>query len=127
MNKESNELKARLVVFYTKISQLVEKLPKSKNTHNLISQLLRSASSPALNYAEAQFGTSKPDFIHKLRICLKELNETETNLRMLENHFSYLGESRFNDLIIECNELIAIFICSVNTAIKNYEGYNKYS
>ena len=79
-------------------------------------QVLRSSTAPAASYAEAQSAESRQDFIHKMRICLKELRETYVWLRMIEK-LAMLGPG-LDEVGRECNELIAIFTSSVFTATK---------
>ena len=74
MNK--HDLEERLINFSVLIVQLVETMPERKAANHLAGQLLRSDTSPALNYGEAQSGESRKDFIHKISIVLKELRET---------------------------------------------------
>jgi four helix bundle protein len=83
--------------------------------------LVRSGTSPALLYGEAQSAESRNDFIHKLKILLKELRETLIALKIIKN----VPLTKKFDLVdkgmIECNELIAIFVKSIETARKNNE------
>jgi four helix bundle protein len=86
---------------------------------HLYSQLVRSSTSAALNYGEAQTAESKNDFVHKLGIVLKELKETEVNLEiLLEARLTKL-EKPVSECLIECKELIAIFSATRKTAKKN--------
>lgn len=71
-----NDLEERLIDFSVLILEIVDLLPSTRACSYLGSQLERSGTSPALNYGEAQFAESKKDFIHKIKICLKELKET---------------------------------------------------
>lgn len=81
---------------------------------HLSSQLIRSATSPALNYSESQAAESRKDFIHKCKIAAKELSESLTNLKILD-FIRYGEENLRKKLLRECNELIAI----VSTIIRN--------
>jgi four helix bundle protein len=79
MNKKTSikyDLEERLIEFAVRIIDTAEALPKTMASKNLGSQIVRSGTSPALNYAEAQSAESKADFVHKMKICLKELRET---------------------------------------------------
>jgi four helix bundle protein len=69
-------LQERLVLFAVKIIELVTHLPKTTAGRHVAGQVLRSGTSPAPNYGEAQGAESRADFVHKLRIAVKELNET---------------------------------------------------
>jgi four helix bundle protein len=86
---------------------------------HLANQLVRSGTSPALNYGEAQSAESRNDFIHKMRICLKELRETKVILRIIIKSKLGNNEQRIGPLLIENDELISIFMKSVATALQN--------
>jgi len=81
-------------------------------------QLLRSGTSPSLNYGEAKSGESKNDFIHKMKVCLKELRESFNCLRIIQRAKISPEEQQVICLIEECNELISIFVKSIVTATK---------
>lgn len=86
MNQKSNskyDLEDRLIEFAVRIIDLAEALPGTVASKNLGSQIVRSGTSPALNYAEAQSAESKADFVHKMKICLKELRETMVCLKII--------------------------------------------
>jgi four helix bundle protein len=118
MNGKKYDLEERLIDFAVLIIFFVEKLPNSKSAVHLGGQLLRSGTSPALNYGEAKSGESKNDFIHKMKVCLKELRESHNCLRILHRAKIYKNEQEILDLIHECNELISIFVKSIITASK---------
>jgi four helix bundle protein len=84
--------------------------------NHIAGQLIRSGTSSAPNYGEAQSAESRPDFIHKMKICLKELRETRVWLLMIEKVDIIKQKSKLESLINENNELISIFVKSVNTA-----------
>ena len=79
-------------------------------------QLIRCGTSPAPNYGEAQSAESRADFIHKMKICLKELRETRIWLIMVVRANLIKPPSKLQPLIDENNELISIFVTSVITA-----------
>src|SRR5882757_1047288 len=99
------DLEDRLIEFADRAIATAEELPDTKSANYLATQLLRSGTSPALNYGEAQAAESKKDFIHKFGIILKELRETSICLKILARR-SLLKD---NALISESNELVAIF------------------
>ncbi|MBW2633791.1 MAG: four helix bundle protein, partial [Deltaproteobacteria bacterium] len=70
-------LEERLLEYAASILKIVEQLPNTKAGNHVSGQLLRSGTSPYPNHGEAQSAESPKDFIHKLRICLKELRETQ--------------------------------------------------
>jgi len=117
MNKQ--ELEDRLINFAVMIIRIVESMNDSKSAHHLSSQLLRSGTSPALNYGEAQSGESRKDFIHKIKIVLKELRETYICLQIINRTNLCKSEKIISDALKESNELISIFVRSVETAKKN--------
>ena len=77
------DLEERLVSFAVLILDISEKLPKSGGARVLAKQLVRSGTAPALNYGEAQSAESSRDFLHKMRVCLKELRETQIALKII--------------------------------------------
>jgi four helix bundle protein len=112
MNMKKYDLEERLLDFAVRIIDAVENLPDNKPCNYLGTQLLRSGTSPALNYGEAQAAESRNDFIHKFKIILKELRETLICSKILQRKSWLPGAT----LIRENNELISIFVKSVITA-----------
>ena len=117
MNKK--DLETRLINFAVLIVQIVETMQQTKAANHLSGQLLRSGTSPALNYGEAQSGESRRDFIHKIKIVLKELRESNICMKIIYNTKLYEKEEPIQLALNESNELIAIFVQSVATAQKN--------
>ena len=121
MNPKSNskyDLEDRLIEFAVRIIDLAEALPRTVASKNLGSQIVRSGTSPALNYAEAQSAESKNDFVHKMKICLKELRETLVCLKIILLK-GYFKENKLAALLKENSELISIFVKSIQTAKNN--------
>ena len=113
------DLEERLVKLAVSISDLVEALPNTVCGKYLSGQLIRSGLSPALNYGEARSAESVNDFIHKMKIALKELRETFVSLKIIkQKHYQKVSET-LDECIKECNELISIFVKSIQTAEKN--------
>ena len=110
------ELEARLIEFASRVIDMAEKMPKTFAAKHIGSQIIRSATSPALNYGEVQGAESKEDFIHKMKICLKELRERLVCMKWQVTR-SKLGVGELDSLMIENNELVAIFIASTKTAV----------
>lgn len=122
MNENKNrkfDLEARLIDFAVMIIEISESLNNTRAGNHIEGQLLRSGTSPALHYGEAQSAESRNDFIHKLKVLLKELRETLVALKIIKR----VSLTRKMDLvekgIVECNELISIFVKSIETAKKN--------
>ncbi len=112
------DLEDRLVDFAVRIINVVESLPTSKAGNHIAGQLIRSGTAPAPNYGEAQSAESRKDFIHKMKIALKELRETLIWLKIIERK-PLCEPSKMTDITKECDELIAIFVKSVKTAEEN--------
>jgi four helix bundle protein len=77
------DIEERLIDFAIQIIRMAETLPKSRVGYHISGQLIRCGTSPAPNFGEAQSAESRADFIHKMRICLKELRETRVWLLMI--------------------------------------------
>ena len=105
-------LENRLIDFATEIIKLCGSLPKEYSAQHLGKQICRSATSSALHYGEVREAESTKDFIHKLKICLKELRETLINLRIIQN-MGWIQKERMIRLLTENNELISIFVSTV--------------
>jgi four helix bundle protein len=114
------DLDERLIDFAVEVIFFTESLPNTKAANHLGGQLLRSCTSPSLNYGEVQGAESQRDFIHKMKVCLKELRESYNNLRILRKAKIPLKLEEVEVLISECNELISIFVASIHTASKKH-------
>ena len=110
------DLEDRLIDFSVNIIGVAESLPKTKVGNHIAGQLIRSGTAPASNYGEAQSAESRADFIHKMKICLKELRETRIWLLMIIKANLLKSISKLEYLIEENNELISIFVKSIETA-----------
>ena len=106
------------VEFGAKIVKLHRYLVKNKHEGVLSKQILRSGTSIGANISEAQYGSSKADFIAKLHIALKETAETEYWLQVLRKS-DYLDDTMASSLISDCLEIKRILISSINTAKGN--------
>ncbi|HKI89198.1 MAG TPA: four helix bundle protein [Draconibacterium sp.] len=113
------DLEERLIWFSVSIIKLSESLQESFTGVHLSKQIVRSATSSALNYGEAQSAESPRDFIHKMGICLKELRETFINIKIINYGKLSNNEKLLGTCFTENNELISIFVKSIETAKKN--------
>jgi len=116
MNKA--DLENRLIKFSVLIIKILDDIPSTKAGNHLSGQLVRSGTSPALNYGEARSAESLKDFIHKLQLILKELRESYVCLRIIQHSSLYTSDKYLIDGLKECNELISIFVKSVQTTRK---------
>jgi four helix bundle protein len=109
------ELENRLIDFAVEIMGVTEALPTTRAANHIAGQLIRSGTSPAPNYGEARSAESRKDFIHKMKISLKELRETMIWLKIVSRKGMVAGVG-FDATISECDELISIFVSSTRTA-----------
>ena len=119
--KRDFNLQDRLVDYAVRIINLCEALPKSRTGKHICSQLLRSGTAAAPNHGEAQSAESRADFVHKLKIALKELRETETWLKIIARAKLIKPPDKLEPLQRETSELIAILFRSIETARQNDE------
>jgi len=108
-----------LLDFASKIIDLSEALPDTRAGVHVGGQLLRSGTSPYSNHGEAEAAESPDDFIHKLKVCLKELRETRRWLRLIACKGWLKDEQGLNAVLAESEELIRIFVSSIRTATRN--------
>ena len=109
------ELERRLIGFSSRIIAFCKECHFDDYTYHLAKQIVRSGSSAALNYGEAQSAESRADFIHKLSLVLKELRETYVTLTIIGESVRCNNPTRISLLLNECKELISIFQKSINT------------
>lgn len=112
---KGDDIEERLINFAVRIIKLCDSLPQTRAGSHIAGQLLRSGTAPAALYAEARGAESTRDFVHKLGICLKELNESRIWLKIIIRS-DMLPESRLQNLAQECDELCKIINASVKTA-----------
>ncbi len=117
----ANAIEERLIDFAVRIIKLADALPETPAGKHVGRQLLRSGTSPAPNYAEARGAESNADFIHKLKIALKELNESSVWLRMA-CRAGLMKAERIENLIDENQQLCRIINASIATSKRNQNG-----
>ena len=118
MTKKRYDLEERLLEFSVRIIKIVEQLPNTRTGNHVAGQLLRSGTSPYPNHGEAQAAESPKDFVHKLRISLKELRETQRWLKLIQRVSLIKKPELQNYILEETEELIKIFVASIKTAEK---------
>ncbi|OLC33599.1 MAG: hypothetical protein AUH28_10480 [Acidobacteria bacterium 13_1_40CM_56_16] len=114
----ADDLEGPLVQFAIDIVKLVGELPQNFQARHIATQLLRSGTAAAPNYAEARAAESRADFIHKLGVALKELNETAVWLRIIRGSF-HMETNLLTRLVAENTELCRILVASIQTARRN--------
>ncbi|MGH9968755.1 MAG: four helix bundle protein [Pyrinomonadaceae bacterium] len=113
--ERADELEERLIDFAVRIIRLSAQLPRTPAGKHIAGQILRAGTSPAPNYGEARGAESYGDFVHKLRIVLKELNETSIWLRIIARS-GMLASQSIADISQENKDLCRIFTASLKTA-----------
>jgi len=116
MKRETYDLEERLLEYSVSIIKIVEQLPNTRTANHVAGQLLRSGTAPYPNHGEAQAAESPKDFIHKLRISLKELRETQRWLKLIGRVPLIKKPEILNQILGETEELIKIFVASIKTA-----------
>jgi four helix bundle protein len=115
------DLEERIIGHACALCRVAEGLPLTVLGRRIANQLIRSATSPAANYGEAQGAESRRDFGHKLKLCLKELRESRVWLRLIER--MHLGaDAEVEPALKENDELIAIFVTSIRTTLRTLPG-----
>ncbi len=118
-NNRKYDLEERLLEFASAIIDLSETLPSTRAGNHVAGQVLRSGTSPYPNHGEAEDTESRDDFIHKLKVCLKELRETRRWARLIKRKGWVKDDTTLVYVLGESEELIRIFFTSVQTARKN--------
>lgn len=121
---QADALEDRLIEFAVRIVNLSANLPRTPAGRHVANQILRSGTSPAPNYGEARGAESRADFVHKLRVVLKELNETSIWLRVIHRSLMLKGDL-LADIIRENVELCRIFTASLKTARSSSSNENR--
>jgi four helix bundle protein len=116
------DLEDRLINFAVQICLLTDRFPATPVAKHVSTQMTRSGTSPFANYGEAQAAESRQDFVHKLKVCLKELRETQAWLKFVER--MNLCPESIEAARRECDELVAIFAASARTAARKCKMSN---
>ncbi len=118
---KGDDIQERLIDFAVAIIAFCAELPKTQTGNHVAGQIMRSGTSAAPNYGEARGAESRRDFVHKLKIVLKELNETGVWLRIIRRS-KMLPAARVALIKQECDELCKIISTSIKTTIANKPG-----
>jgi four helix bundle protein len=121
MSERAFDLEDRLLDFAARIIRVSESMKPSPAGRHVGDQLLRSGTSPSANHGEAEGAESLNDFVHKLRICYKELRESRRWMRLAQRADLLEQPERLTPLLDEADELIRIFAASLRTAEKKRE------
>ena len=110
-----NIIKEKSFLFAVRIVKLTKFLRETQNEYIMSKQLLRCGTSIGANVAESQQAQSRPDFISKLNIALKEATETNYWLRLL-HETDYLNKEQFESIIADCRDIENLLISIVKTS-----------
>ncbi len=116
------DLEERLINFSIRVIDVVDALPNTRVGNHIANQLVRSGTSPAANYAEAQGAESRRDFIHKMKLVLKELRESYIWLLIIKRKSLMKPDGLLAQVLSESNELVSIFVVSIATAQKKRQS-----
>jgi len=111
---KENQLLDQSLTFASEIIKLQKFLSREKKETIISKQIIRSSTSIGANINEANYPNSKPDFISKMHIALKECSETEYWLRLLEKS-EYISSDYFSALLKPCLSIKKMLIASLNT------------
>ncbi len=114
---KGDDIQERLIQFGARIINVSNALPNSMAGRHIAGQLIRSGTASASHHGEARSAESPADFVHKLKIGVKELNETEVWLRMIIAS-GMLSQSKLEGILDECKQLERILSASIKTARK---------
>ena len=114
--KRRFDLEERMLAHAARIVALYDALPTGSGAKQVGNQFIRSGTSPYLHHGEVEAAESLDDFVHKLKICLKELRETWRALRLLQRIAALRDAAEVDSLIDETHQLIRIFFQSIRTA-----------
>ena len=121
MDERPFDLEDRLLDFAARIVRFADALPATEAGRHVAGQVLRSGTSPLAQHGEAQAAESRKDFVHKMRIGLKELRETYRWLKLTQHVPLIQNVALIEPLTQETDELIRIFAASIRTAETNNE------
>jgi four helix bundle protein len=110
------DIENRLIKFSVRNYELTGKIMKNDYSAYLSNQLIRSSTSAALNYGEAQGAETTKDFIHKIGVVIKELRESRVNLKIIKESLLCKDLNNLDSLLLENDELIAIFYATIKTS-----------
>lgn len=119
MGATKYDLEERLLDFSVRVIRVTESMKRSRAANHLADQLLRSGTSPYGYHGEAEGAESRADFIHKLKVCYKELRESRRWLRLVQRAALIFKPALLDSLVAEADALVRIFAASIRTAQQN--------
>ncbi|MBI4623889.1 MAG: four helix bundle protein [Verrucomicrobia bacterium] len=119
MDQTKFDLEERLLEFAVRVIHVTESMKRSPAGIYIADQLLRSGTSPYGHHGEAEGAESRDDFIHKLKVCYKELREARRWLRLVQRTPLVAKPELLDEILTEADELVRIFAASIRTAEAN--------
>ena len=119
-----NQLVILSKAFAVDIIGLCESLKERRKATAILNQLLRSGTSIGANIHEANYASSKADFINKFQIALKECYETDYWLEIFHDS-KVLSDEEYSNMFSQCSKLRKLLIASITTAKKNADACNQ--
>ena len=104
--------------FALRIIKLYKFLTEEKNEHVMARQIYRSGTSIGANFAEVKFASSRADYLNKMRIALKEANETLYWLELLKDA-DYIKIKEFESLSNDLKTIIGTTVNIINKVKEN--------
>ena len=120
MSSRRYDLEERLLQFAACIIRLCDRFTASPAGIHIANQLLRAGTSPLFNHGEAESAESPRDFVHKLKVCLKELRESRRALLLVRRVPLIEDDGQLEPVLQESDERIRIFVASSRTASANH-------
>ena len=121
MKETKFDLEDRLLDFSVRVIRVTESMHRSQAGAYVSDQLLRSGTSPYGHHGEAEGAESRDDFIHKLKVCYKDLRESRRWLRLVQRALLVAKPELLEEILVEAEELVRIFAASIRTAEANRE------
>lgn len=119
MKDTKYDLEDRLLEFAVRVVRVTESMHRTRAGSHVADQLLRAGTSPYGNHGEAEGAESRQDFVHKLKVCYKELRESRRWLRLVQRTPLVAKPELLTEILKEADELIRIFAASIRTAQSN--------
>ena len=113
------DLEDRLLEYANRVIRVTKSMEKSRPSNHIADQLLRSGTSPYGNHGEAEGAESRHDFVHKMKVCYKEMRESRRWLKLVQRAEFVSKPTLLEPLIAEAEELVKIFASSSRTAQRN--------
>ena len=116
--EKNNVIKNKSLAFALRIIKLSKYLNQNKQEYVLSKQLLRSGTAIGALVRESEYAESRADFVHKLRIAIKEANETQYWLELL-HHADYINKRGFESINQDCIELLKLLTSIIKSTSNN--------